>query len=85
MKDDEVIEEVLENLAKIFSKPYSFLRRAFHRGYVKRWAKDPFFLGAWTFPSPNQTSQECILTKEIMAMNEGNRRMASSTQSPLIG
>ena len=54
MKDEDIIEECLEGVAKLHKKSYSYIRGLYLSGKVKKWGQDPETLGAFLALKPYQ-------------------------------
>jgi L-amino-acid oxidase len=54
LSDDDVIDHVLEDLSAVHDRDLEFLKKNLREGIVKRWANDPYTLGAFAMFTPYQ-------------------------------
>ena len=54
LSDDDVIDQVLEDLSAVHDRDLEFLKKNLREGIVKRWANDPYTLGAFAMFTPYQ-------------------------------
>lgn len=51
-KDDDLIEECLQQIAQIHQLSYNFVRLEFLSGAIKHWLEDEYSLAAFVFSRP---------------------------------
>ena len=58
MKDEDLIEETLDSIARIHEIDLPTIRSYFLKGIVKHWVDDEFTLGAFQLFSPHQVNEK---------------------------
>ena len=54
LSDDDIVDQVLEDLSDVHDRDLEFLKKNLREGVVKRWANDPYTLGAFAMFAPYQ-------------------------------
>lgn len=54
MADEDVVNEMVENLALVFNVSETFVRNKLVDHVIKRWGLDPFTLGGFALAAPNE-------------------------------
>ena len=54
MADEDVVNEMVENLALVFNVSEKFVRNKLVDHVIKRWGTDPYTLGGFALAAPNE-------------------------------
>ena len=63
--DREILEAALQSLANIFQQNIEQIQSYIIKSYVFNWSKDPFALGAYSFPTIHTKESRKILNNAI--------------------
>ncbi len=63
--DEMLLLAALQSLAAAFQEEYFLLETGLVKGYVFNWIKDPFALGAYSFPTPESSTAVKILQEPV--------------------
>ena len=61
MSDDDVVTEMVDNLAVVFNKTVDFVRGRLVQHVIKRWGTDPYQLGGFATEGPNEVNKRVLI------------------------